>query len=285
MNAILSTRFVKDSRTRALILPGAILMVILLAAVLAPILPLSDPTKMNVAQRFSSPTATYWLGTDEFGRDILSRLIWGARATLAVALSSSIIACVAGVSLALIGGYLGELAETVTVRLTDIILSFPTILLALLAVTILGPSLWTLIFVLSILNTPGFTRVAYGEVLALRTAEFVEAAQVLGLRTPRILLGTILPNIMAPILVQFSLTVASAIVVESGLSFLGLGVVPPTPSWGTMIRGARAALDFNVLVLVWPCLALIISIFTLNWLCDGLRDALDIRSRKTGDAE
>lgn len=274
-----------DHRLRPVLLPAVIMTVIMLSAILAPILQLADPTAMNVAQRFAYPSAAHWLGTDEFGRDVLSRLIWGGRATLAVALSSSVIAAVVGVALALIGGYFGELLETLTVRLTDIILSFPTILLALLAVTILGPSLWTLILVLSILNTPGFTRVAYGEVLALRSAEFVEAAQVLGLQTHRILLGTILPNVLPPILVQFSLTVASAIVIESGLSFLGLGVVPPTPSWGTMIRGARAALDFNVLALVWPCLALIVSIFTLNWLCDGLRDALDVRSRKKGTAE
>lgn len=272
-------RFLSDSRIRRVAPPAIIMALILLSAALAPVLPLADPTAMSIQNRFAMPSAAHWLGTDEFGRDIFSRLVWGGAATLSVALISTLAAGVLGVTLALIGGYFGKFFELATIRLTDVILSFPTILLALLAVTILGPSAGTLIIVLTILNMPGFTRVAYGEVLALRNIEYVEAAKVLGYRTPGILIGTILPNILPPILVQFSLTVASAIVVESGLSFLGLGVVPPTPSWGAMIRGARAAMDYNLLVLFWPCLALVITIFTLNWLCDSLRDAMDVRRR------
>lgn len=272
-------RILSDSRFRRVAPPAVLMALILAAAALAPLLPLADPTAMSIQNRFAMPSAQNWLGTDEFGRDIFSRLLWGGAATLSVALVSTLAAGVLGVTLALVGGYCGRLAELVTIRITDVILSFPTILLALLAVTILGPSATTLILVLTLLNMPGFTRVAYGEVLALRHVEFVEAARVLGYRTPRILAGTLLPNILPPILVQFSLTVASAIVVESGLSFLGLGVVPPTPSWGAMIRGARAAMDHNLLVLLWPCLALVITIFTLNWLCDSLRDAMDVRRR------
>ena len=247
-------------------------------ALAAPFLHLADPVKQDVAHRLSGSVAGSWLGRDEFGRDVLSRLIWGARTSLAVAFASALIAGAVGTALGLIGGWFRGLGELLALRSADVILCFPPILLALLVVTLLGPGAGTLILVLSILYAPGFARVAYAETLTARNHDYVEAVRALGAPTGRILLRTLLPNIAGPVLVQLSLAVASAIVLESGLSFLGLGVVPPSPSWGLMIRGARATMEQAPLLLLWPCAALVTTILAMNLLCDALRDALDPRT-------
>jgi peptide/nickel transport system permease protein len=261
--------------------PGGIVLAIVLVAVAAPILGLPDFVKQDVANRLSGPMPGSILGRDEFGRDVLSRLIWGARTSLAVAFASALIACAAGTALGLIGGWFRGLGELLAVRSADVILCFPPVLLALMVVTLLGPGAGTLILVLSILYLPGFARVTYGQVLSARNLDFVEAVRALGAPVPRILLRTVLPNVAGPILVQLSLAVASAVVLESGLSFLGLGVVPPAPSWGLMIRGARATMEHAPLLLLWPCLALTLTILAMNLLCDALRDAVDPRTPAT----
>jgi peptide/nickel transport system permease protein len=258
-------------------IPGAIVALIVLAAIAAPWLGLPNPVRQDVANRLSGPIAGSPLGRDEFGRDVLSRLLWGARTSLTVAFAATALACAAGVTLGLIGGWRRGLSEFLTVRLVDVILCFPPILLALLVVTLLGPGAGTLVLVLAVLYAPGFARVTYGEVLSARAVDYVEAVRALGASTPRILVLSLLPNIAGPILVQFSLCVAAAVVVESGLSFLGLGVVPPAPSWGLMIRGARATMEQAPLLLLWPCLALTLTILAMNLLCDSLRDAVDPR--------
>ncbi|MCC7283934.1 MAG: dipeptide/oligopeptide/nickel ABC transporter permease/ATP-binding protein [Acetobacteraceae bacterium] len=262
---------------RRLLPSGSLLGVIILLCVAAPVLPLHDPIRMNVAGRLALPSAAYWLGQDEFGRDVFARLLWGGRVSLAVSFVSTSIACIAGVFLGLVGGYFRGLSELVTVRLVDVVLCFPPLLLALLVVTLLGPGSETLVLVLSILFIPGFARVTFGEVLTARTLDYVEASRALGASASRILLRTILPNVAGPILVQFSLTLAAALLLESGLSFLGLGVVPPAPSWGLMIRGARAAMEHNKLLLLVPCAALVLLILAINLFCDGLRDVFDPR--------
>jgi peptide/nickel transport system permease protein len=221
------------------------------------------------------PSAAHWLGQDEYGRDELSRLLWGARVSLAVAAASSGVACVLGTALGLAGGFLGRVAELLALRSMDVVLCFPPLLLALLVVTLLGPGATTLIPVLALVYLPGFVRVAYAGVLSVRAHEYVEAMRALGAGKLRIMLRTILPNIGGPVLVQLSLAAASAVVLESGLSFLGLGVVPPTPSWGLMIGAARSTMAQAPLLLLWPCLALSITIFAMNALCDALRDAVD----------
>jgi peptide/nickel transport system permease protein len=261
-----------------LLVPVAGVAVIALAAIGAPLLPISDPIQMIVAQRLAPPSAAHWLGQDEYGRDVLSRLIWGARASLFVAGASAFIALVIGTALGILGGFLRGLVEIFTVRAMDIVLCFPPILLALLIVTILGPGIATLVLVLSVLFLPGFVRVSYAGVLSVRSHQYVEAMRALGASQPRIMLRTILPNIAGPLLVQFSLAVAAAIVLESGLSFLGLGVVPPAPSWGVMIRGARGIMDRAPLLLLFPCIVLTLTIFTMNALCDALRDTFDPHS-------
>jgi peptide/nickel transport system permease protein len=263
---------------RRLFWPLVAVGIILLLALVSPLIAPYDPAAQNVAERLSGPSFAHPLGQDEFGRDVLSRLLVGARASLRVAIFSAMIACAIGVMIGLVGGYFGGFVELITIRLTDVILSFPPILLALLVVTLLGPGVGTLTFVLSILYVPGFARVTYGEVLSARALEYVEAARAAGAGSLRIMLRTILPNIVGPILVQFSLVVASAILIESGLSFLGLGVVPPEPSWGLMIRGARGTMQHNALLLLWPCIALVVTILAINRLCDALRDVFDPRT-------
>ena len=249
--------------------------VIVLVAIAAPLFPLSSPVAMDVAHRLAGPSSAHWLGQDEFGRDVLSQLLFGARISLGVAFSSAALACTGGIVLGLVGGFQGRLAEVLAVRSVDIVLCFPPLLLALLVVTLLGPGATTLVPVLTVVYLPGFVRVVYAGVLQVRRHEYVEAMRVLGASRPRIMLRTILPNIVGPILVQFSLAAASGVVLKSGLSFLGLGVVPPAPSWGLMIGAARATMTQAPLLLLWPCLALTLTILSMNALCDALRDAVD----------
>ncbi len=248
---------------------------IVLLALLAPLLPLPNPVTMDVAHRLAGSSAAHWLGQDEFGRDVLTRLIWGARVSLTVSFAASALACVIGVALGVLGGFLRGIVEMITLRSIDVLLCFPPLLLALLVVTLAGPGAATLIPVLALVYVPGFTRVAYAGVLTVRSQDYVEAMRVLGAGKPRVMLRTILPNIGGPVLVQFSLSAASAVVLESGLSFLGLGVVPPSPSWGLMIGAARATMAQSPLLLLWPCAALTLTILAMNAVCDGLRDATD----------
>ncbi|MBV9811119.1 MAG: ABC transporter permease [Acetobacteraceae bacterium] len=259
--------------------PVVAVAVIAGAALLVPLLPLPVPTAMDVAHRMAVPSVTHWLGQDEYGRDVLSRLLWGARVSLTVAAASAAIACVLGTALGVVGGFLGAVAEFCALRSMDVVLCFPPLLLALLVVTLLGPGVATLIPVLALVYLPGFVRVAYAGVLAVRSAEFVDALRVLGASRLRIMARAILPNIAGPLLVQLSLTAASAVLLESGLSFLGLGVVPPAPSWGLMIASARSTMVQAPLLLLWPCLALSLTILAMNGLCDALRDAIDPHRR------
>jgi peptide/nickel transport system permease protein len=265
-----------------LVVPAGVIAAIVLLALAAPLLPLADPVRMDVAHRLVAPSLAHPLGQDEYGRDVLARIIWGARASLAVAVSSALLAGVIGTALGLFGGYFRGLVELVTIRASEMILCLPPLLLALLVVTLLGPGAATLIVALTILYTPGYARVVYAQTLAVRSLDFVTAQEVLGAHPLRILARTVLPNVMPPLLVQASLTIAAAMVLESGLSFLGLGVVPPSPSWGLMIRSARATMDHAPLLLLWPCLALSGTIILLNLLCDRLRDVLDPRSGGAG---
>jgi len=257
------------------------LSLLILAAILAPVIAQSDPLSMDIGGRLRAPSAAHWLGQDPFGRDVLSRLLHGARISLSVALATGAIAAVVGIAAGMIGGYFGGIAEVLTVRLAEFMLCFPPILLALLVIAFTGPGTATLIATMALFYAPEFARIAYGEVRSVKQKEYVDAMRAIGAGPFRILRQTILPNIAAPLFVQFSLVVASAIVVESGLSFLGLGIVPPTPSWGGMIRDARSYLEVNPLGLVWPCAALVLTIFIVNSLCDAVRDVFDPRAAKT----
>jgi peptide/nickel transport system permease protein len=257
-----------------------IVLIVIAVAVLAPVVAPSDPLAQNVANKLQ-PVGTpgHLLGTDQFGRDSLSRLIYGAQVEIVVALGATIFSCVFGTFLGLMGGYFGRLIETLTMRFTDVILAFPPIILALLIVTIYGSGVMTLIVVMGLLFAPNFARITYGQVVGVKHAEYVEAAKAIGSSTPRILLRVVLPNIMSPIAVQMSLTLASAILLESGLSFLGLGVVPPTASWGLMVAEGQRFMASNPDLLLAPAIAVVATILSFSVLGDALRDWLDPRSR------
>jgi peptide/nickel transport system permease protein len=252
---------------------------LVVAAVAAPVIAPHNPTQFDVTHRLAGTSAAHLLGTDQFGRDVLSRLIYGARASLVVAFGSATLALLVGTALGLVGGYAAGWPETLVMRAMDVILSFPPIVLALLVVTVLGPGVTTLVFVIGFLFIPAFARITASEVLVVKRAEYVEAAHALGVGTGRILRRTILPNVLSPLVVQYTLSMAAAVLLESGLSFLGLGVVPPTPSWGGMIGDARSVMVQAPGDLLWPCVVITVAIMAMNSVGDGLRDALDPRTQ------
>lgn len=270
------------SKTRWI--PFSLLGLIALICALAPILPISDPLTMDMMQRFASPSVAEPLGNDEYGRSVLSRIIWGTQISLIVALCSAGIACVIGTALGILAAYLRGVADMVIMRLMDVLLCLPALLLAMLFVTLYGGGAAALIPIMALVFVPSFTRVAYSGVLTVRSQEYVEAVQAIGASRGRIMFRTILPNISAPMLVQLSLAAASAVTLESGLSFLGLGIVPPDASLGMMIGTARSTMAYAPLLLVWPCLALTILVLVLNAVCDALRDLLDPRPAGGADA-
>ncbi len=257
-------------------IPLAVLTLIMLVTVAAPLVAPYSPTKL-LGMPLLSPGGEYLLGTDDFGRDVLSRLIYAGRVSLGVAAGSVAIATIAGVTLGLIAGYLKGFVEALIMRAMDILLSFPTIVLAIAMVAFLGPSIRNLIIIIGVIYTPRFVRIVYGSTLQIAEAEYVQAARVIGATDGRILRTAILPNVMAPILVQVSLSLGLAILVESGLSFLGLGAQPPTPTWGNMISGARPFMEMYPHLLIAPSVVIGVTILMLNTLGDGLRDALDPR--------
>lgn len=261
-------------------IPGVVIILLALVALFAPVLAPKDPLTINAQLRLQGPSSEAWLGTDESGRDLLSRIIIGSRTSMGVALASVALATVFGVAIGLVGGYFGGVWEFATMRSVDVLLVFPPILLAIAVVAFLGPSVRNLIFVIAVLYMTRFARIAFGSVVQVKNLEYVEAAKVLGASNPRILSRYILPNIMAPIFVQISLSLGFAILLESGLSFLGLGTPPPDPSWGNMIGAARGYMQQNAWFVFWPSLVISIAILSFNTLGDGLRDSLDPRLRQ-----
>jgi peptide/nickel transport system permease protein len=256
--------------------PLAVLVLVAVATIAAPIVAPHSPTAL-LGTPLQEPGGDYLLGTDDFGRDVLSRLIYAGRVSLGVAAGSVAIATVAGVTLGLIAGYARGIFDIIIMRAMDILLSFPTIVLAIAMVAFLGPSIRNLIIIIGVIYTPRFVRIVYGSTLQIAEAEYVQAARVIGSTDARILRTSILPNVMAPILVQVSLSLGLAILVESGLSFLGLGAQPPTPTWGNMISGARPFMEMFPHLLISPSVVIGVTILMLNTLGDGLRDALDPR--------
>jgi peptide/nickel transport system permease protein len=253
---------------------------LLLGALAAPLVSGHDPNTLNPRAKAQPPSLTHLLGTDEFGRDLLSRLLHGARITLLVALASVALSVVGGTLLGTVAAYAGRGVETLIMRTMDGMLCFPPILLGIFVVTFLGPSILNLILVIGVLYVPRFTRVVHASSLAVRELEYVESARALGASTARIIARAILPNITAPILVQASLAAGHAILMESGLSFLGLGPPPPAPSWGRMVEQSGRFMQLSVLPLLWPSAAISVTVLAFNLLGDGLRDLLDPRLRK-----
>lgn len=256
------------------------LLLFLMAAIFAPVLAPHTYDRMNPALRFAGSSAKHLLGADEFGRDILSRLIWGARMTMTVSLGSVAIAAVGGVILGLLAGYHGGWVENTVMRLVDAILCFPPIVLAIFVVTFVGPQLSNLVLIMGVLYIPRFARVVHGVTLAAREMEYVEAARATGASVPRILFRSILPNILAPIFVQISLSLGSAVLLESSLSFLGLGPPPPMPSWGRMIEQSARYMHLGPHTVLWPSFVISLTVLAFNILGDAVRDNLDPRLRQ-----
>jgi peptide/nickel transport system permease protein len=251
-------------------------IVALFAGIIAPYSPIDQQAK----DRLQEPNANYLLGTDEFGRDILSRLMHGATNSLRIAVVSVTMACLLGAPLGMTSGYFGGLFDNAMMRVMDLFFAFPAILLALTIVAALGPGAVNTILAISVVYTPIFARVARGPVLLLKSTEFVQAAHAIGSRHPRILFRHILPNALAPIIVQITLALSWAMLTEAGLSFLGLGTIPPAPSWGSMLSESRKMMEIAPWMAIFPGLAIMLGVLGFNLLGDGLRDALDPRLRQ-----
>ena len=257
---------------------GLILLIVLLAACADLVAPY-DPTEMKVADALKRPSAPHPFGTDRFGRDVLSRTIYGSRIALGVALSSIALAFVAGTALGLVGGYVGGWPDLVIGRVMDVLFSFPTLILAIGIAAMLGPGLNNAALAIAVVYVPLFSRVARGPVIAEREKDHVAAAQGLGAGWPRVVFRHILPNVLAPLIVQASVSLAFAILIEASLSYLGLGTQPPDPSWGTMLNEGRTYLETAPWMSIFPGLAIMLAVFGFNLLGDGLRDTLDPQLR------
>lgn len=258
----------------------ATVILVLLVALCGPLLAPHDPLAINQNAVNQGSSATYPLGTDEFGRDILSRLLIGIRPTILVAIISTAIAAIGGTALGIVGAYSRRMFAFFIMRMVDVMLSFPAILLALLAVGFWRSGVVSLSVVIGVIFIPQFARVAHAATLQVIRQEYIEAEHSMGARYVRVIFRAILPNILSPLVVQGTLTIAAAILLESGLSFLGLGIVPPEPSWGQMIGTARGYLSQNPMYVVWPSLCLALTVLAINILGDALRDRLDPRLRE-----
>ena len=264
-------------RNRLAALGFLIVLWISLVAILAPQLATHDPFQMNLADRLMRPSTEHWLGTDSYGRDIFTRLVYGGRIAMRVAIGAVLLAVVIGVPLGALSGYAGGWVDTVVMRCIDTFLAFPGRLLAITLVAALGPTFFALCLAIGITSVPGYARVVRAGVLSQKEKEYVEAARMTGEPELRILFCQILSNCMAPILVLVSLDFAHAILVESSLSFLGLGFPPPAPSWGLMLSEARGYMELAPHVAIIPGLVISITILGFNLIGDGLRDIFDPR--------
>jgi peptide/nickel transport system permease protein len=267
-------------RDRAALLGVGLFLLLVLAALFADLISPYDPVAIHIQDRLQGPSARYLLGTDELGRDVLSRIIHGARASLTVGVIAVTIAATAGVSLGLLSGYAGGWIDGVVMRCLDGVLAFPAIILALAIVTALGPNLGNAMIAIGIVTIPYFARIVRGSVLSLKEKEFVEAARAAGAVHGYVMLRVLLPNCVSPLLVQGSVSFAGAILTEAALSFLGLGVQPPTPSWGAMLDTGRKYLDQTGWYSFSAGAAIFLAVLSLNLLGDGLRDALDPRLQR-----
>ncbi|HEV2396985.1 MAG TPA: ABC transporter permease [Candidatus Sulfotelmatobacter sp.] len=276
-----SSRLAGNARHNPLAAIGVVLVIIfVIFAIFAPWLAPQDPATINLPVRLSAPSHAHWFGTDELGRDILSRVIYGARISMFVGSCVVLISLALGLIIGSIAGYYGgRIDRFVNVVVMNAFLSFPGILLAIAFVAFRGPGIFNLVLALSLGGWVGYARLVRGQVLAAREREFVEAARALGASNLRIVVRHILPNIIQPVIVQAAIGMAGAILAEATMSFLGLGVPPPTASWGTMLNDARAHLFDAPHLVLFPALAVMLAVLSFNFIGDALRDYLDPRSR------
>lgn len=273
-----------DARSRLLRNPvamagGAVSILLILVAIAAPYVAPYDPIHQDLANSLAGPSMMHLAGTDVHGRDIFSRIIYGTRISLRIGFLGMLLGCVVGVILGLVAGYYGSWWDTVIMRLMDVQLAFPGLLVAICIIAIIGPGLENVIVAVGIFSVPLFARVTRGQILSLKEQDFIVAARMMGAQDGRIMLNHLLPNAVAPLLVLCTLRIATAILTAASLSFLGLGAQPPTPEWGAMLSDGRAYLSIAPHVATTPGLAILITVLAFNLLGDGLRDALDPRLR------
>ncbi len=264
---------------RTVIVALIVFLLIAGACLLAPWIAPTDPARMSVRARLTPPGPDYWLGADAYGRDVLTRLLYAGRVSLLIGLGVATVSTVIGITLGLLAGFIRGLDGALS-RLVDAMMAFPDILLAIALVAILGGSVWNVILALSIVYAPRFARISRASTLVIRELPFVEAARALGSSTRYIIVNHVLRNIMSPVIVQATFIFAYAMLAEAGLSFLGVGVDPATPTWGTMINEGRQFIDQAQFLILFPGLAISISVLSLQLIGDGLRDALDPRLAK-----
>jgi len=257
----------------------AFVVFFLLLALLAPWIAPYDPVGTSWSAVRAAPSAQYWFGADELGRDVLSRIIWGARASILAGVVSVSISLALGVPIGMLAGYVGKWVDALISRITDAMLACPFLILAIALAAFLGPSLTNAMIAIGISATPVFIRLTRAQVLAAKSEDYVEAARALGNPHLRIALRHILPNIVAPLIVQATLAIAAAVIAEASLSFLGLGQQPPAPSWGSMLNTARNYVDQAPWMAIWPGVSIFLLVLSFNLLGDGLRDALDPRHK------
>lgn len=264
-------------RNKLAMLGALIILSLAVAAIIAPLVAPFNPDQQDVLHRLEPPSRKHLLGTDDLGRDLLSRIIYGTRVSLLVGFVAIGIAIVIGSILGLLSGYFGGWLDTVIMRLVDMMLCFPTFFLILMVIAFLEPNIWNVMAVIGLTGWPGLTRLVRGECLSVREREFVQAARVLGLSNIRVMFVHLLPNVMAPILVTATLGIGGAILTESALSFLGLGVQPPTPSWGNILTAGKDYITVAWWLSLYPGLAILVTVLAYNLLGEGLRDVLDPR--------
>ena len=273
----------KTATANASMIVGVVLfLAVVILAIGAPLFATHDPLDQDLLARLVPPTTSHWLGTDAFGRDIWSRIVYGARISLVIGLVAVGLAMIVGTALGVVGGYLGGWADQAISQGTNILLAFPSLILGLMVVAFLGPSIPNLIAAISLATIPQFIRVARAPTMALRDRDFIQACRALGYSPARIMLRHVLPNIWPEIMVMGSLWLATAIRVEASLAFIGLGVKPPTATWGGMIHEGFEQILTSFWLAVFPSLAILVVVLALNMIGDGLRDALDPRLKEDG---
>ena len=271
--------FLRFARHRAALVGAVVLGIFVFVGLFADTFMPYDPLKMDIFSSRQSPSAMHWLGTDELGRDILSRIVLGARLTLSISGLGVVVGLIFGAGIGVIAGFFGGRVDNILMRGIDLLLAFPGVMMAVVIITIVGPGIQGVIVAVVFSTIPAFARISRGSTLITRELEFIEAARAIGAGDGRIIRRHIFPNILAPILVQVSLGLARAILLAAGLSFLGLGAQPPTPEWGAMLSNGRTFLVAAPHIVMFPGLAIMIIVMSLNLVGDGLRDHFDPRLR------
>ena len=273
--------FMKFRKNKLAIMGAVVLIILVLFAIFAPVLTSYKIDDIDLYSITIEPSSEHILGTDEIGRDVFTRLIYGGRVSLGVGVFATLIQVFIGTVLGALAGYYGGIVDTIIMRLVDVIMCFPFFMIAIAIAAVIGPSVWNLIIIIAVLSWTSIARIVRAEVLALKEREFIEASRALGMNNFEIIIKHILPNILSPILVSATLSIANSILTESALSFLGMGVRPPQPSWGNMLTAAQSMNTLRYELWMWipPGLMIFLTVLSINFLGDGLRDALDPKEK------